>query len=224
MARYGFTYSAPSASTEASLSSDDANMPRRYGITDKSQAAEFGYHAAVSDDAPPQVPSLSANEYLVLTGSAPRMPVGSALPSVDGKKIPSGGCAGSAMAQLGATIDTALVDRLDTESLDKSQADPKVQAVLRLWSECMKAKGYTVSTPLRAPDLAPSSNEAAPTAEEIAVATADVDCKAKTNLVAVWFTDESAVQQQEIEQNQLALTATRNQITAAVRKAAAVTS
>ena len=141
-----------------------------------------------------------------------------------GKAVPDGGCGQQALDKIGVEqIDTSVAGKLDADSLDKSQADPRVAAVVTAWSQCMKSSGYTVDSPLQAAKLAQSAQGAAPSTANIQVATTDIDCKAKTGLVKTWFSVESAIQKQQIEQNQLALQDVRNRITAAVKTAAAVT-
>lgn len=221
MAKYGFTY-APPAPTPP-LSNDDANMNRRYGVADADQAAQYGYHLPNYAAAPVTPSPVSSAEQLVLIGHAGNGTSSSAPASYHGLAVPANGCIGSSTAKLGAPLDTSLPDRLDSESLSQSQAEPVVQQALHAWSACMKSKGYTVDTPFNAPSLTASSNGPSPTSQEIAVAVADVACKQQTGLVKTWFTAETAVQNQQIEHHQLALTQLRQQIDAAVKAAAAVT-
>ena len=93
---------------------------------------------------------------------------------------------------------------------------------LASWSTCMRSKGYRIGSPLDAPSLAPSANGPHANAQEISVAVADVACKSATGLIRTWFTVESAIQHQEVEDNQLALGAVQQRLTAAVKAAAAV--
>lgn len=222
MAKFGFTYTPPAPGVP--LSNDDANMNRRYGVSDADVAAQYGYHLP-NYAAQPVAPSpVSSAEQLVLTGRAGS--TASSSPTAvayHGIPIPHNGCIGSIVAKLGAPLDTSLPDRLDSTSLDQSQAEPVVQKALHAWSACMKSKGYTVDTPFNAPALAASSNGPSPTSQEIEIAEADVACKQQTNLVKIWFTAESAIQNQQVEQNQLALNQLRQQIDAAVKAAATVT-
>lgn len=223
MATFGFTYAPPAPGVP--LSNDDANMNRRYGVSDADEAAQYGYHLP-NYAAPPVTSSpVSSAEDLVLTGHTGNTASPSAAASTyHGVQIPHNGCIGSSTAKLGGVLNTALPDQLDSTSLSQSQAEPVVQTALHAWSACMKSKGYTVDTPFNAPALAASSNGRSPTSQEIEVAVADVGCKQQTNLVNTWFTAESAVQDQQVEHNQLALNQLRQQIDAAVKAAAAVTS
>ncbi|MFG2732845.1 hypothetical protein [Streptomyces canus] len=225
MARLGFTVAMPVSIPSTAY--DEADMARRYGVMDPAQARTYGYHVPgiVNGAPPPSQAPMSAAEQLALTGpgvSRPGAAPSAAARQVNGKATPAGGCMGQAMAQLHADFDTSLPGMLDMESLPRAQAEPQVQAVLKAWSSCMAGKGYSVNSPFNANSLAPSSSGPSPSAQEIQVATADVGCKAKTNLVKVWFDAEAAIQQQQIEQNNLALERLRKNITAVVKAAASV--
>ena len=222
MAKYGFNYAPPTP--QAPLSNDDANLNRRYGISDPDEAAQYGYHLpgyATPQSSPTQVSD--AEEAVMIGHSGDPMHPTPAPSTYNGVPVPQDGCIGSSTAKLGAKLNTALADKLDYSSLSKSQAEPVVQTALHAWSTCMKSKGYTVDTPFHASTLAASSNGPSPTSQEIAVAVADVACKQKTKLVSIWFAADSAVQRQQVEQNQLPLTQLRQQIDAAVKASAAVT-
>jgi len=222
MARYGFSYSPPPAAAPPP-NYDDANMARRYGISDPDEAATYGYHLP-QQSAPPSAVPMSSTEMTVFMGTSD--PSSGATPQpkpYDGKTVPVGGCLGESTRKLGATLDTSLSARLNEDSLTQSEAEPQVQSALRAWSSCMKSKGYAVDTPYNAANLAPTSKQPAPDTKELAVAVADVACKTQTDLVGTWYRAESAVQRQQIEQNQSALTALKQKIESAVKNSAAVT-
>ncbi|MFI9106639.1 hypothetical protein ACIGXA_39700 [Streptomyces fildesensis] len=225
MAGYGFHISLPPPGLTPPPNNDDSNMERRYGITDRSKAAKLAYTLGDENRTPPPAPKLSDAEIAVLTGHVAMKPGAAKAPSTyQGKAVPDGGCGQQAADQVGAArIDNKVVGQADADSLDKSQADPRVQAVITAWSRCMKSSGYTVDTPLDAAKLVQSLHGGGVSAADIQVATTDIDCKAKTDLVKTWFTVESDIQRQQIEQNQFALQDGRNRITAAVKAAAAVT-
>ena len=63
-------------------------------------------------------------------------------------------------------------------------SDSRFFAAVGTWSNCMKVKGFSTSDPVQLLSD-PRWNTPAPTPEEIATATADVDCKIETNLVGV---------------------------------------
>lgn len=224
MARYGFAFRPPPAGTTPPPSNDDANMARRYGVADRAQAARFGYAIGDENETPPAAPALSAAARTVLTGRTSTKPgAARATTAPDGKALPPGGCAAEAANRIDARIDTTLPGRLDAQSLDASQADPRVRAVIQRWSRCMKGKGYAVDNPLRAATLVPEEPGHPVTSQATATATADVDCKSATGLVGTWFGVEKSLQQREVAANRAALEAVREQIAAAVKAAGAVT-
>jgi hypothetical protein len=123
---------------------------------------------------------------------------GTPLTSHRGRPLPQGGCLGEAERLLEArgpqgpgTDPEGIVARIKADSFERSMADPRVKKVFSAWSACMDSRGFRMSTPL---DEVPTANAAAPSRREIAQARADVACKARTNLVGVWFAVESAYQ------------------------------
>jgi hypothetical protein len=223
MARLGFTVAIPFSIPSTAY--DEADMARRYGVMDPALARTYGYHVPgiVNGAPPPSQAPMSAAEQLALTGpgvSRPGAAPGPTAQQINGKDMPAGGCMGQAMARLHANFDASLPGMLDMQSLPRAQAEPQVQAVIKAWSSCMASQGYSVDSPFHADSLAPSSSGPSPTAQEIQVAMADVGCKAKTNLVRVWFDAEAAIQKQQIEQNNLTLNQLRSDITAVVKAAA----
>ena len=224
MARYGFTLALPPPGTMPPPNYDDSNMARRYGITDPAAAARFAYTIGDENDTRPPAPKLSETAIAVLTGHVAMAPGSARAPSTyEGKAVPDGGCAGEAARKVGAgRMDVSLTGRLDAESLDKSQADPRVQHVISAWSRCMKSNGYTIATPLEAANLAPLGRGQRVGPASVQVATTDIACKKKTALVKTWFDVESGIQRQQVEQNRITLQNQRNRITAVVQAAAAV--
>ena len=79
-----------------------------------------------------------------------------------------------------------------------TQHDPHVLAVERAWSACMARHGYSYHTPLQSQQHGWPST---PTTGEVAIAVADVSCKARTNLPNTWLTVEAAYQRALIAQN-----------------------
>ncbi|MFJ9864270.1 hypothetical protein [Streptomyces sp. NPDC101165] len=181
---------------------------RRYGLTDAAEARTWGYHAptttssgAASAKASPLKPPSSAARG-VLTGVDTS---GTPLTSYRGRPIPQGGCLGEAERLLGSggpqgpgTDPDGIVARIKAVSFERSMADPRVTKVFSAWSACMGSRGFGMSTPM---DEVPSANAARPSRQEIAQARADVACKARTNLVGLWFAVESAYQRAAIEQH-----------------------
>ncbi len=175
---------------------------RRYGITDRRLAATAGFR--VSTDPPVSVakPTEPADPRTleVLTGEGHHV--------VDGQPVPPGGCSGEARrgmrAGAPAGVDRFLAQRLSQDSYFRSQRDPRVQAVLRTWSDCMRGHGFRYPTPLAAAGD-PHFRTGPVTPTEKSAATADLDCKATTNLIGIWSSVEADLQRSAITANRDAL-------------------
>ncbi|MFC0438166.1 hypothetical protein [Kutzneria buriramensis] len=186
MHQHGFTYPVTRAVAGIGV------LDRRYGITD----AGNGYHLPAGQlPSPPPVAAHSPAELTALTGDS------------QGRTRPGdpAGCLGEAQHKLdsgGATYGTSPIARqVDHDSFDASKADSRVQAVFAQWSACMKDAGYRADSPMDVPPDSMSVTTPKPSAAELAMATADVACKRRTNLVGVWFTVETAYQRQLIDQH-----------------------
>lgn len=131
----------------------------------------------------------------------------------------SGGCVEAISAidrEVMGNADIDLPARLSTEARSKTSAHEKVAAAAAAWSECMKGKGFTYPSPQQAQ----SKKWPQPvSAEEIATATADVDCKQQTNYAAVWLYVESEYQRVFVERNAAALAELSTRNAARVTKA-----
>ncbi|MFI8340221.1 hypothetical protein ACIF8W_09090 [Streptomyces sp. NPDC085639] len=196
----------------------------RYGTVDAAQAARSGYKpefaaartakaggasAAASADGPaPSAaaePVLSDAEWLAMTGTTKdagdTAQAKQAAPSqVQGKDLPPGGCIAESTRTItggGEKLYADLAQDINGQSYKESLKDPRVTKVFAAWSACMKGKGYDYKNPLQAND---DPKFAVPTvsAEEIAVAGADVACKNETKLVDVWHAAEAQIQQKMI--------------------------
>ncbi|MGH8826651.1 MAG: hypothetical protein ACRDVZ_03415, partial [Jiangellaceae bacterium] len=116
-----------------------------------------------------------------------------------GNPLPDGGCGGEATAALGGfSEDFGLPDGLTGESYERAESDSRVKAAVDEWAACMDRAGYEYES-IWEPNNADWPDPAGP--EEIAVATADVACKAETNLAGIWLAVETAYQNQLIEEN-----------------------
>ncbi|MGW4439225.1 hypothetical protein ACWELO_26300 [Streptomyces sp. NPDC004596] len=217
MAGYGFHVTFPPAGQTPPPSADDSNMPRRYGITDRALAQKYGYGLpdGMQHQQGTRMPKLTKAQIEVLTGRtgirhSPADPAPAKAPSTyQGKSIHKDGCAGWADDQLGTrNMNLSQVSRLDGESLTRSQQTPAVRNAITAWSKCMGGKGYTVDSPYHADRIAPHA-EGSPSKTEIAVAVTDIDCKKSTDLVRIWFTEDSRIQKQQIKDHQSELDALR---------------
>ncbi|MFG3213818.1 hypothetical protein [Streptomyces tendae] len=192
MARYGFEeFNPPVPGLNPPTEYNDANMSRRYGISDAALAAKYGYHLSpeVMVEPPVWEPAPGAEE-AVFSGEGQEVGDG----TYNGKAIPDGGCRGEAERELGQPPRSETASQVEMTALKESMDDPTVQAVVAKWSSCMKAEGYSVAHPYRAADqFNTSTGTASP--EEIALATADVACKEETSLISVWHGVESGREQ-----------------------------
>ncbi|WP_290062214.1 hypothetical protein [Amycolatopsis solani] len=190
LAAAGFAY--PSRADSAPKGPRTWNE-RRYGGTDADLVAVDGY--GLGDREPTgdkPAPKLDAAARAALEG--PR------------------GCAakaGEEQRRGGPELDRDLPRRLASESFARSRGAPEVTDVVRKWSDCMRAGGFAYDDPLAPPADPRWAGPGKPAAAEIATATADLECKRRTNLVGVWFTAETAVQRGLVDGNRAALESIR---------------
>ncbi|MGK5734187.1 hypothetical protein [Streptomyces sp. URMC 124] len=200
----------------------------RYGVTDPAAAARYGFAPPGSPRTPPPPPaappSLSAEATVALTGTDdPGVKPGSAAAKggqrVNGHVVPPGGCLGEARAALRsdnaeAGGDAPVADRINSESFERSQRDPRVVGVFARWAQCMTSRGFpSYADPLKASgDAAWRTPE--PSAQERETAAADARCKKEHNVVGVWFAVDAAYQRREIERNGKELAAVKAELAA----------
>jgi hypothetical protein len=188
---------------------DAANMKRRYGPTDVDDAKQNGYR-------PPKSPNGSAESY-DLDGPDANLaydlsvPHGQDIPgTLNGRKLPSGGCLGEADRLIGS-FDDSLAEEINLNSYASLRGIAEVKDVTTKWESCMKGKHFTDSSPLDA------VASAAP--DDTAKAVADVDCKKSTNLVQVNFAAERDLQSKAISERQAELDSAKAENDAVVKKA-----
>ncbi|GAA5120855.1 hypothetical protein [Haloechinothrix salitolerans] len=170
----------------------------RYGIIDAAVVTEYGYHQ------PPRPgvkngedtgQSWSADADAVMTGRVDRH---------DGKPVPNGGCNGEAMRALGAELPengppkAPLSRRLAGRAYEQALADPRLDPVVAEWRECMTAAGYDYDSPLDAGEDRAWYVKSGPSKREIATALADVDCRARTNYVGMFYALDAAYQREAV--------------------------
>lgn len=183
---------------------------RRYGLLDEDHAKEMGYHSygeIPASEATYSERALPDDYYNVFDAR-----YGGGV--LNGKTIPEGGCIGAAWRALG--VDPAgtglnlpdLLEQLGFEAWTAAKSDSRVVAAFAEWSACMASFGYHYSTPMDANNDPKWSGERA-SAEEIAVAVADVRCKKTTNLVGIRMAVEAAYQQRLISEHSAELNALR---------------
>jgi len=193
-------------------------MEGRYLLTDEAHAAAYGYKMPEIDGRrrapePPMSPAAEA----AMTGRGAS--------SIGGVPVPEGGCMGDAYRQLGIAQGPAsggqLVQRLNAETFDRMQADSRVVAGNRRWSECMQQQGYHYPDPERA-NNDPTFSGTVASPREIATAVADVRCKKQADLTDLMAAVETAYQRRAVERNAPALDRYRQQAREQIRRAAGV--
>ncbi|MFJ8803076.1 hypothetical protein [Streptomyces sp. NPDC102487] len=225
MRQYGLTFNVPKEQSRSGAK-DDAPKTRtdgRFGFQSIKHARKWGYHSA--DDVfrePAKHKNQSIEKpdgWFALTGSRS---LGEAFGpggvSRSGSQVPERGCVGTALLQItgsrnGNIGDAKLVTNLKFSTLIKGQKDPETLKVFSLWAHCMKNLTYSYGSPLepmRDPLWLKSTK---PSAEEINTAVADQKCRAKYNVVGVWYVADLKYQKQAVKENQRQLIAAkRNKI------------
>jgi hypothetical protein len=182
---------------------------RRYGLTDARAARTTGYHLGDRDPRTHPLP-----ERTPPTGQALKVIAGTGRPTeVNGVRVPVRGCAGEAQRKIvgtGRLGSSDLAQDLNGRSFNDTRADPRVVEAFRAWSRCMKERDFSYSDPMDVMnDKRFQGNTPVPL--EIEVATADVACKARTDVTGIWYRVEVAYQKKLIARNESALTAVREE-------------
>ena len=230
MKRYGFDYQLPA---DDSPSRTIHRLP--FGIEDPKQAQVWGYHYPQTAPSPPVAapvdpntpdPDKNSPQQLVLTGGVAKS---------GGLSVPSGGCKGEAEQKVMGdylTADLSVLNgpRGSSQTPDATPGgpagrDPRVQAALTAWADCMKGKGYQYTAPdqaTRAFLKGPGSQSAQPSADEISTAVADAACKQQTRLNPIWITAETDLEKTFIEQHATELAQVKKLQEDEVKRAAAI--
>ncbi|MEU0193582.1 hypothetical protein ABZ250_27520 [Streptomyces afghaniensis] len=227
MADYGFHITLPKAGANPPPSSDDADMERRYGITDPNDAAKYGYEPAPKfrGYTNQSVPDLPGVQVEVLTGHTKPVTTHSkngkggfyiapnsvkpARASYHGKALKKGGCVGWSKEQIELDdSDAQFVSQLAGKSLTASQRDRAVKKATSAWSSCMDAKGHrNLADPYQAMTQGVTDGRTSKSQDSIELAVDDVACKQRTNLVRIWFDAESEIENRQIADNKAKLEA-----------------
>jgi hypothetical protein len=168
-----------------------SEVARRYGPTDLDRARRYGYHDASSAAAQPaqpaSTPALTAAERQVLTNCRHE-----ATRELDGGQPLTDQWQGAA-------------EKVDLQSYQSSAHSPQVEAVEAQWSACMAGLGHHYSTPNDAFNDPAWRRSSAASPTEIATAVDDIQCKWKTNLIGVWVSVETRIQDSAIAQQRAEL-------------------
>ncbi|TMK20670.1 MAG: hypothetical protein E6G68_04375, partial [Actinobacteria bacterium] len=178
MRRFGFTWDVPF--NERDVSGVQIPHYRLYGLLDEEHAAAYGYNAGSSaaggktDETAAPISPDYANVLGAKGGGG----------TYKGMQIPKDGCYGEArrkVAEGGPAFDSSLPEGLSADSWARANKDSRVLAAFARWSACMANSGYSYRTPMDANNDSRWDGDR-PTAAEIGVAKADVQCKKQTNL------------------------------------------
>lgn len=190
MQRLSFQFAPEPSGLHPSTAYDAMNMKRRYGITDRTEAATHGFappRAATDDDGTAAEDAELARE--------------DAESSVSGwDEAMNQTCIPEANAKVGVLYETDLAGDLASVSYGATAKQTPVRNAVATWSSCMAGDGHRVeslddtegrfATP-KVPGLKPGK-------AEVSLATDDVDCKQTSNLVGTWYQAETAYQHKQI--------------------------
>ncbi|MFJ4873743.1 hypothetical protein ACIP93_00755 [Streptomyces sp. NPDC088745] len=207
-------FNPPAPLVESTVAQVETGMGRRYGVSDLSSVQKNGYHLDADTPESPRWEPTPGAEEAVFTGDGPEISEG----KYEGRPVPEGGCRGEA-ARMFPMPQSTEAEEAEAQAFSLSQSDPRTVKAMTAWSSCMKSKGFTVASPLKAPDLVRDSLAATePAAEEIRLATADVNCKKQSNLIPTWHGVEKAMQGIEITKRQSELSQVKKEKESAVAK------
>ncbi|MGW8327487.1 hypothetical protein ACWGLE_06265 [Streptomyces sp. NPDC055897] len=229
MRNYGLPYHPPIMEGFADFARQNKIRTALYGFFDLSTARSKGYDTRLDSPAGTsgEAPYTDA-EMGVLRGQST---TGSTVATFKGKKVPAGGCRQQGIDAIGGDPPPPLVNALPGGGPKVPPDDPHIKAVTARWATCMKGKGFTYPNPWAAyssptwkePAAQASPGQTPRTSEEIATATADVECKLSTNLVGVAVAVEIAYGHQYIQTHMAQLAAFKQHLDDQLRAAARLT-
>ncbi|MEV0281797.1 hypothetical protein AB0I22_36180 [Streptomyces sp. NPDC050610] len=215
MADYGVTYEPPNPATFslAQNSDNDANIERRYGVIDASDARVRGYALPGGPGgSAPESRKLTDDQRLVLKNFDPTTGKARAA-SFHGKALPKGGCRLQAANQMG-DLRSKTAEQINGDTFSQSREHATVAALSRKRDACLTSKGYSPSSGKGV------ASEALPKEQAVA----EADCSTKVGIADQWFSIESQMQSDSIAKNKAALDAEKTQNDEILRKAEAVLS
>lgn len=202
--QFGFQFAAPAwdkSPADVASSGQPAHY-RLYGLLDVDHAKQMGYHSYGEDPATEAAyaDTKLPNDYYNVVAAK----FGGGI--FNGKTIPDGGCLGAAQREVEGATDLSIPVQLAFDARTASNNDSRVVAAFAKWSTCMAGSGYHYGTPMQANNDPKWSGDKA-SAEEIAVAVADVNCKKTTNLAGIRMAVDAAYQGKAITQHGVELNA-----------------
>lgn len=187
---YNFLSDLTTQALDQQVRTIDEFNSRRYGITDLSIARKYGYQLSPAVKGPGKPGSMRDLPSAQQQALAACLQQAARVVSLD----PS------------SQADAELVDDIGLKAFQQTEADPRVKTVFTAWSRCMTGLGYAYTDPYQAAaDRRFGHDTAGPSAFELAIAQADISCKAKTNLVNVAFRVEADHQNAAIGENRALL-------------------
>jgi hypothetical protein len=200
--RFGGTPIVVQPGTEQ-LVRDSEMWSGRFGTMTLERASSLGYHAGPDDVVAPSF-GLFANESdeplaTILYGSDRKVigeESGSERPKIPG--LPEGGCTGEVIRKLGGDPLSTVPEQIDKIRL-RAYRDSRTQSAVQEWVACMRKGGFkydAVDGPIDT-----FSDGRALSAEEISVATADVECTRSSRWRDISFAIEAAYQEKELKEN-----------------------
>jgi hypothetical protein len=177
-------------------------------------AARYGYHSPQDVAASTVATASPRSARLIAEENLQAAVVDGHVKTVNGHAVPAGGCRaeGLRLLEAGTSGNLAIDPRyLMGQSQVQAIADPRVLQAIAGWSSCMKASGYSYSSPFAAESATAGTAQldgyfhTSPTALERRTATADATCRAKVNLTGMWVAVESAYQNRMIAGNRAKL-------------------
>jgi hypothetical protein len=191
---------------------------RRYGITDRAEASQFGYHVdpslAGGDRGTPLIQQLDDSQKTVLYNSARGT-------SFHGKPLAPDGCLGVATQSIAPSAEYAHSEigaSIAQDGFVRSKNDPRVTAAFAQWSHCMAAHGYDYPDPITA-GADPRWTGSQVTHSEVTAALTDIDCKTTTNLISTWSKVEAEIETTMIAQNKAAVASSEAALQAQLARA-----
>ena len=161
----------------------------RYGITDVVEAAQYGYDGPPHGDTDPDPTDWEGRLPPAEWGWEDAL-FGTEIHEIEWKgasvgSVTVGGCLEEGhnivVGDYGAWIDTIdALQRLEAEARFPTEHDPRVEAVLAAWSDCMAAAGH------------PGATHGEPVDVSRAAAVADATCNNSVGLASSWRTVEVA--------------------------------
>lgn len=219
MKRFGFPPEPGPAADMTAAAQQVRSRSAVYGFFSPQTAAQNGYSIHQKLPAEVGVPA-PADQAEVDEGV---LPDGTVATSYHGMPIPKGGCIHAGLAEVGGSPPLPLdISPLPDHGPRVPSTDPRLTAVDAAWSKCMSNRGYRYVTPVDAISDPKWRASQTTTPDEIATATADIECKQATNLVGIAVAIESAYDDQYIASHTDALRAYVQTLHANVQRATAV--